>query len=98
MELERRELIEAVVPFCCQSGGGWTTHSVRLRSDRPSLGYVTSCPADDELLFALAEPLWAQCGFFAGQSARGEVVWNVQDRRVTIAGTRGGQPFREEVE
>ncbi len=97
-ELERRELIEAVVTFSTHPGPGGITHSVRLRSHRPSFGYAPNCPTDDELQFALAEPLWAQCGFFAGQSARGEVVWNVQDRRVTVAGTRGGQPFREEVE
>jgi hypothetical protein len=99
MELERRELIEAVVPFSTRPGRGGITHAVRLRSDRPSLGCVPNCPTDGELQFELAEPLWARYGPSpACRRFRGEVVWTVQDRRVTMAGSRGDQRFREEVE
>ncbi len=98
-ELERRELIEAVVTFSTHPGPGGITHSVRLRSHRASFGYAPNCPTDDELQFALTEPVWARYGSFAGQPAiRGEVVWNVQDRRETIGGRRGDQRFQEEVE
>jgi hypothetical protein len=70
-----------------------------LRCDRPTAGDVPCCPTDDELQFALAEPVWARYDSFAGEPAMcGEVVWNVHDRRVTIGRSRGDQRFREEVE
>ena len=98
-ELERRELIEAVVTFSTHPGRSGITHSVRLRSHRPSLGYAPNRLIEDEPQFALSELVFARYGSFAGQpTIRGEVVWNVQNRRVTIDGRRGGQRFQEEVE
>ncbi|MGH2914894.1 MAG: hypothetical protein ACRDMX_07890 [Solirubrobacteraceae bacterium] len=52
----------------------------------------------DELCFALEAPVWDRFGSFAGQPAiSGEVIWTVEDRRVVVAGSRGGRRFEEVV-
>jgi hypothetical protein len=50
----------------------------------------------DQLALGLEGPVWDRYGYFAGQPRiRGTVTWAVADRRIVIAGRRGGEAFEE---
>jgi len=96
-ELERRGAAIAVVPFSGRAGGGGTTGTItlsRLKGDE--LIDVERWSARDELAFGLEGPVWDRYGKFAGDPwIRGTVTWTVAERRILIAGRRGGDAFEE---
>jgi hypothetical protein len=52
--------------------------------------------ADDQLDYALADPLWGRYGAFAGQPPiSATLTWTLADRGIVITGGRGGEAFTE---
>jgi hypothetical protein len=91
-ELERRGATVAVVPFSGRAGSGGKVGKIALRGRHGDQPFAP----DDELAFALAAPIWDRYGSFAGHPAlRGSVTWTLTDRRIVIAGNRGGESFEE---
>jgi hypothetical protein len=98
-ELECRGAAIAVVPFSGRAGRGGETGVIQLsRLEDERLINVERWTSRDELCYALEAPVWDRFESFAGQgSISGDVIWTVGDRRVVIAGRRGGRPFEEVV-
>jgi hypothetical protein len=98
-ELERRSATLAVVPFSGRAGTAGTTGTITfswLAGDE--LVGFERWRGRDELALALEGPVWDRYGQFAGQPLiRGTVTWAVADRRVLIAGRRGGEAFEETI-
>ena len=52
----------------------------------------------DALIEALKAPVVARFASFAGQPPiRASLTWTVPDRRITITGKRGNEPFEEDI-
>lgn len=96
-ELERRGVAVAVVPFSVRAGAGGRTGTITLgRVDAHDLVDVERWSAQDELALALEGPVWDRYGQFAGHPwIRGAVTWTHAERRILIAGRRGGETFEE---
>jgi len=96
-ELERRGVTRAVVPFSGRAGPGGTTGAITLSLVvAGDLVDVERWTGGDELALALEGPVWDRYGHFAGHPLiRGTVTWVVADRRILIAGRRGGETFEE---
>jgi hypothetical protein len=98
-ELERRGVSVATVPFRGRAGRGGEIDVVgllRVRDGAPCESRLW--PGSDELANALAAPVWARFGTFAGHPlVRAEAIWTVERRSVVIVGRRGDRPFEENV-
>jgi hypothetical protein len=96
-ELQRRGATVAIVPFFGRAGRGGHTDTISLlRPEGDELVEVERWSGRDELCHALEAPVWERFGIFAGHPpVRGDVIWSVADRRVTLVGQRGEQPFEE---
>ena len=96
-ELKRRGVTRAVVPFSGRAGAGGTTGAITLNLVvAGELVDVERWTGGDELALALEGPVWDRYGHPAGQpQIRGTVTWAVADRRIVIAGRRGGAAFEE---
>jgi hypothetical protein len=95
-ELERREVVVAVVLFSGRAGRGGTIGRISFSQRRNGDLVDVEQWERDELACALEAPVWDRYGTFAGQPfIRGEVIWTVEDRTVVIAGRRGEQRYRE---
>jgi hypothetical protein len=96
-ELERRAATLAVVPFSGRAGDGGRTGTITLSlAVAGELVDVERWSGRDELALALEGPVWDRYGQIAGHPLiRGTVTWVVADRRILIAGRRGGETFEE---
>ena len=96
-ELERRGAMIAVVPFSGRAGDGGRTGTITLsRVEGDELVDVERWSGRDELALALEGPVWDRYGRFVGHPwIRGTVTWMLADRRILIAGQRGGEAFEE---
>ena len=96
-ELERRGATLAVVSFSGRAGDGGRTGTVTLsRVLGDEVVGLERWTGRDELARALEGPVWDRYAQFVGHSfIRGTVTWTVAERRILIAGQRGGKPFRE---
>ena len=98
-ELELRGATVAAVPFSGRAGQGGRTATIRLSLlEGEDLVDVARWMFRDELAYALEAPIWDRYGTFAGHPLiQGTVTWTTCDRRVVIAGKRGGEPFEEDL-
>jgi hypothetical protein len=96
-EFERRSAMIALVPFSGRAGDGGSTGTITLsRLVGDELVDVERWSGRDELALALEGPVWDRYGQFAGHPwIWGTVTWTVADRRILIAGRRGGEAFEE---
>ena len=87
----------AVVPFSGRAGEGGRTGTITLsRVEGDELVDVERWSGRDELALALEGPVWDRYGRFVGHPwIRGTVTWMLADRRILIAGQRGGEAFEE---
>jgi hypothetical protein len=98
-ELERRGIALAVIAFSGRAGKGGSLEAITLvRVDGEELVNVEQSRWPAPLADALKAPVWDRYGAFAGQPAIwGTVRWTVAERRIAIAGRRGGDGFEEVV-
>jgi hypothetical protein len=97
-ELRRREVAKAIVDFSGGNDEGGVDSIVLLDKDENEVGTVSELWIhdreltddefnEDQLARALAGPVYAEYGGFAGDfSAAGTVTWSVADRDVVMRG------------
>jgi hypothetical protein len=92
-----RDAVESVlVSFHGRAGVGGTIETVAFRRRGARAPVDERAWWRDELAYALEAPVWERYGTFAGQpQIRAEVVWEVAERRVVIAGRHGESRFEE---
>ena len=93
--LERWEAATALVRFCGGGGNQGSIAAVTLENAKKrELARWGS--GEGELPEALAAPIWARYALFRGHPrTSGLLMWDVQERRVVVAGERGGQKLEE---
>ena len=99
-ELQRRGANIATLPFTGERRTGARFGPTRLeRLENDQLIEVETWSdqrSGDALIEALKAPVVARFASFLGQpSIRATLTWTVPDRRITITGKRGDQPFEE---
>jgi hypothetical protein len=99
-ELQRRGANIATVPFTGERRTGarfGPTRLERLENDQViEVAAWSEQRSGDPLIEALTAPVVARFASFLGQPPiRATLTWTVPDRRITITGKRGDQPFEE---
>jgi len=93
--LERAGAEIALVRFCGGGGRHGTLESVSIHAGGRELTHWSTAPGS-ELAGALTAPAWARYGSFRGQPPiTATLQWNLADRSLLLAGTRGREPFEE---
>src|SRR5947209_2032334 len=99
-ELERRGANIAILPFSGKQRTGASFGPVRL--EHLENGRLTEIEtwseqrSGDPLIEALKAPDVARFAGFLGQApVRATLSWSLPDRRITVIGRRGGDPFEE---
>jgi hypothetical protein len=87
----------AVVSFSGRAADGGRTGTITLSCvEGDELVDVERWSGRDELALALEGPVWDRYAQFARHPwIRGTVTWTLADRRILIAGQRGGEAFEE---
>lgn len=92
--LERIAASVALVRFAAGRGLPASVEVVALAGDGSELGRWQA--GESELADALAAPVWARYGSFRGQPPiTATLRWSVAERSLTLAGSRGGEPFAQ---
>jgi hypothetical protein len=99
-ELARRGANIATLPFTGTRRTGANSGPIRLeRLENDQLAEIETWSeqrSGDALIEALKAPIVARFASFLGQPAiRATLTWTLPDRRITITGTRGNEPFEE---
>jgi DNA invertase Pin-like site-specific DNA recombinase len=99
-ELQRRGANIATLPFTGERRTGarfGPTRLERLENDQlTEIETWSEQRSSDALIEALTAPVVARFASFLGQPPiRATLTWTVPDRRITITGKRGDQPFEE---
>lgn len=93
--LERAGAQIALVRFAGGGGRQGTLDSVSIEADGRELARFWQA-GESELADALAAPVWGRYGSFRGQPPiRATLAWNVAERSVMLAGTRGSERFEQ---
>jgi hypothetical protein len=98
VELERRRVTSALVPFSGRVGAGGEAGTIVLSLLNGRSVEIWPSEWREELGDALEAPVWDRFGAFAGQPRiSGTVTWTTADRTVIVAGRRGGERFEEQL-
>jgi hypothetical protein len=96
VELARRRVTSASVPFSGRAGAGGESGTIVLSLLDGGSVEIWSSEWREELGHALDAPVWDRFGAFAGQPRiSGAVTWTTADRTLIVAGRRSGERFKE---